>query len=123
MRRRLLNLLTAVSLLLCVATAVLWARSYNVLYQLRRTDVDRATGGVRVRTCLVAGGRVVWSVTRYRGKADFYTEGVPPEGWRLFRDPYFYAWRPPEHGPWFGSWKAQPGGGATAWGPAGTSRD
>ena len=32
MTRRLLNLLTALSLLLCVAVAVLWVLSYQVLY-------------------------------------------------------------------------------------------
>ena len=36
MTRRLLNLLTAVSLLLCVAVCVLWVRSYLVLDQVGR---------------------------------------------------------------------------------------
>src|SRR5688572_11865998 len=37
MRRRLLNLLTALSLLLCVAACVLWVRSYLVRERLERS--------------------------------------------------------------------------------------
>ena len=43
MRRRLLNLLTVMSLLLCVAVAVLWVRSYGNEDQLM-LDVPYATG-------------------------------------------------------------------------------
>jgi hypothetical protein len=41
MTRRLLNLLTALSLLLCVAVVVLWARSYWATETLRRADARR----------------------------------------------------------------------------------
>jgi hypothetical protein len=55
-RRRLFNIASAVSLLLCVATAVLWARSYAVVYseirqrlrvQGQQTEMD--TSILRVR--------------------------------------------------------------------------
>jgi hypothetical protein len=51
MKRRLVNLLTALSLLLCVAVCVLWVRSYRVVDELTytsdrsRTIVTTAEGG------------------------------------------------------------------------------
>jgi hypothetical protein len=51
MLRRQLNLLTALSLLLCVAVVVLWVRSYWRFDQFRRHWVDREG--------LLHGGRVV----------------------------------------------------------------
>ena len=46
MKRRLLNVLTAVSLLLCVAVIALWVRSYWCFDQLARQRLD-ATGRLR----------------------------------------------------------------------------
>ncbi|HEY7091079.1 MAG TPA: hypothetical protein VH518_23480, partial [Tepidisphaeraceae bacterium] len=48
MRRRLFTLLSAVSLLLCVATVGLWVRSYWVSYALERSEV-----GGRAATTIV----------------------------------------------------------------------
>jgi hypothetical protein len=57
MNRRLLNLLTAMSLLLCLAVVVLWVRSYWVLdewYRDRR--VRTAAGGKAAVVSVVSGG-------------------------------------------------------------------
>ena len=57
LRRRLLNLLTLLSLLLCVAVVALWVRSYWVFDRLMRLEGRRPDGGY-VRTDLkVALGR------------------------------------------------------------------
>ena len=120
MKRRLLNLLTGLSLLLCIATAVLWARSYNVLYAVRRTRVDQRTGGVCTRSCIVASGRLLVSVSLYRSDLEHFSDGPPPGGWRLYRDPYYYADRSFSPRPWLATWRAQQDGGRTVWGPAGT---
>src|SRR5512138_1265305 len=53
MTRRLLNFLTALSFLLCVAASVLWARSHR-----HEDRVSRRTRGGRY-TCVSAAGRVV----------------------------------------------------------------
>jgi hypothetical protein len=120
MKRGLLNLLTGLSLLLCIATAVLWARSYNVLYAVRRTRVDQRTGAVCTRSCIVASGRLLVSVGLYRSDLDHFSDGPPPGGWRLYRDPYYYADRSFSPRPWLATWRAQHDSGRTVWGPAGT---
>jgi hypothetical protein len=50
MRRRLLNFLTALSLLVCVAVAALWVRSYFVADWVRWSAVDYAAPEVHYRT-------------------------------------------------------------------------
>ena len=59
MIRRLLNLLTALSLLLCVLTVVLWARSYFV------RDAVEFMVGRRAGGAASAGGQLVVSVRKY----------------------------------------------------------
>jgi hypothetical protein len=54
MKRRLLNLLTAGSLLVCVALVVLWVRSYWATETLRRADAHRW------QSVSVAHGRVMY---------------------------------------------------------------
>ena len=49
MKRRLLNFLALCSLLLCVAVAVLWVRSYRVGLRHRRGPVQKGVGSDRVR--------------------------------------------------------------------------
>jgi hypothetical protein len=120
MKRRLLNLLTVLSLLLCIATAVLWARSYNVLYALRHTRVDQRTGGTCTKSFILGSGRLLVSVSRYRSDLDYFSDGPPPGGWTLYRDPYYYADRSFSPRPWLATWSAQYGSGRTVWGPAGT---
>jgi hypothetical protein len=86
MKRRLLNLLTAGSLLLFVAACVLWVRSYWVC------DDFSWTGG-RANTDLVASrGRVVWS--RITGEAPVSSGDWPPFVHRTFepRDLDAGAW-------------------------------
>src|SRR4051794_15847047 len=57
MARRLLNLLTAGSLLLCVAVAVLWVRSYQVAdYVMVSVGIDGSHVSVARGNC-----RIVWS--------------------------------------------------------------
>src|SRR5688572_17688239 len=53
MKRRLLNLLTALSLLLCVAVVVLWVRSFDVQDVLRWTTTRPAGADVRRTTCQI----------------------------------------------------------------------
>ena len=61
-RRRLLNLLTALSLLLCVAVCVLWVRSYWVAYHFtgdRKYSVRYLGGG---RPSLTPPDHPLWNV-------------------------------------------------------------
>jgi hypothetical protein len=51
MRRRLVNSLTVLSLLLCVAAAALWVRSFYVQDVLRWQTTRAVDGGVRRTTC------------------------------------------------------------------------
>jgi hypothetical protein len=76
MRRRLLNLLTAVSLLLCVAAVALWVRSYRVgdwTIYLREGDPDDVLAG-RLYASLTE-----WSVYSTKGRVEIswisYTPG------------------------------------------------
>jgi len=55
-RRRLLNLAAAVSLVLCVTTVVIWARSYWV------TDTFEWASHYRTRFVAITGGRVLLQV-------------------------------------------------------------
>ena len=65
MRRRLLNLLTALSLLVCVAVVVLWVRSYVVSDWVSRYWVTGRAGGADAVGCVLLTGdgrlRVEWS--------------------------------------------------------------
>jgi hypothetical protein len=70
MRRRLLNLLTALSLLLCVGVGVLWVRSY---WRMDQAFVAR-------------NGRLVW-VGSLRGRVDF----VCVNGWPGVVGPRWHA--------------------------------
>jgi hypothetical protein len=65
MKRRLLNLLTALSLLLCVAAAVLWVRSYTTVdsLHLKSREAGLAVYAWRGRAC--AGG---WLSADYEGR-------------------------------------------------------
>ena len=57
MTRRLFNLLTAAALLLCVATLVVWARSYFATDTLRVVGRERVTRVVLFRGEAVVGSR------------------------------------------------------------------
>ena len=56
-RRRLLNLLTGLSLLLCVAMAALWVRSYSVFDRLTHYDSHRPGGHYEDKSLYIALGR------------------------------------------------------------------
>jgi 4-amino-4-deoxy-L-arabinose transferase-like glycosyltransferase len=56
-RRRLLNLLTALSLLLCVAVCVLWVRSYRVADGFARTQPSES------HSVESGSGEIVWTHT------------------------------------------------------------
>ena len=98
MKRRFLNVLTALSLLLCVAVSVLWVRSYwasDVLEwvyvspaELRAVTVSTTSGGLTVSNR--TGGPVVarpgqdrngWSFWRY-SESIFSTVGRPKPSWQ-----------------------------------------
>jgi hypothetical protein len=84
--RHLFTILSAASMLLCIVTAVLWARSYNVLYQLRRITVDTRTANHRTVTVVLASGRLQLVMVQLPGDPAFLAEGIPPTGWKLHRD-------------------------------------
>ena len=67
MRRRLLNLLTAVSLLLCVAVLALWVRSYNVGDRLTWTHLERRAGFLDSRFVTLYSGAGAFMVERRAG--------------------------------------------------------
>jgi hypothetical protein len=73
MRRSLINLAAAMSLLLCVAACVLWVRSHGLTDQLvwRRADGQRSIASYR--------GRVVLSLWMTTTRAVF----SPPDGYEL----------------------------------------
>jgi hypothetical protein len=102
-----LNVLGLASLLICLATAVLWARSYR-----RRDAVSRADGTAFVFSSY--DGRLTLTVTRYNGwhnKPPRYgwRQGEPASLWWAFAQPikgeerriqrfgFFWAVYKPEH--------------------------
>jgi hypothetical protein len=86
MTRRLLNLLTAVSLLLCVAVCVLWVRSYWVrdqwTYRWREVHGDNDTFGAFGLTLL--GGQV-WAGYWWQDNTHLRRphEGFTADAWRV----------------------------------------
>jgi hypothetical protein len=95
MKRRLLNVLAALSLLLCVAVAVLWVRSYG---RSERFFVGRDRGSVLV--------------TR-DGDFAFYRSDLIKYHWRrTFSYDYSGAWRVPA-----GHWDLGSGPSERRWGP------
>ena len=83
MTRRLLNLLTALSLLLCVATLALWVRSYFASDYVRRVGIDRQVSFINVNERVVDTGRgyvaITRSLDRFRLREDI--GGVFVSGW------------------------------------------
>jgi hypothetical protein len=86
MTRRLLNLLTALSLLLCIAVLALWVRSYwardQWSYRWREVQGDNDSFGAHGLTSL--GGQVWigywWQDNRYLRRSH---EGLSVEAWRI----------------------------------------
>jgi hypothetical protein len=75
-RRRLLNLLTVLSLLLCVAAAALWVRSYVVYEQVGRITSDHGADIVRS-----ASGRLHFDHTfNMAGGWEHHTGVQAPDG-------------------------------------------
>ena len=79
MARRLLTLLTVLSLLLCVAVCVLWVRSYFVGDTVRHSRIQ-LVGGWNV-------GELIIQTSSGRGGVEFHTDRVvhDPEYYRLWR--------------------------------------
>src|SRR5215213_5119365 len=81
MRRRLSNVATAVSLVLCVATAALWVRSYVVADGLKwqsRPDASSAANSLFVTSD--RGGVVAWQMWESIAESQdgfFWTRGAP----------------------------------------------
>ena len=61
---RLLNLLTALSLLLCVAACVLWVRSYFASDYVRRVGIDGQVSFINVNEWVIDTGRGYVAITR-----------------------------------------------------------
>src|SRR4051812_47716896 len=75
MRRRLFTLAAAVSLLLCLATAALWVRSYWRGYGLQHADPITARPYIMIQWIGVNSGRLIY----YSGTSQ---GAVPPkQGW------------------------------------------
>jgi hypothetical protein len=80
MTRRLLNLLTALSLVLCVAVGALWVRSYFVFEEWvwQTEQVDRRDGTVwNVLTEHIRSSRGWWSHVTYNAQGEPNT--LPPD--------------------------------------------
>ena len=86
MRRRLLNVLTALSLLLCVAVVALWVRSYRLADSVEWRD-SRGWRSVRSARGYVVVGLLVadWSGSREHFHAPRYQRdgASPPYNWLL----------------------------------------
>jgi hypothetical protein len=88
-RRRLLNFLTVLSLLLCVAVCVLWVRSYGdgdwFIVKWDR-QVPRGPWVTREWELFSAGGgvRVAADWTAYRGRRQHAPADDPSPGWRVY---------------------------------------
>jgi hypothetical protein len=100
MPRRLFTLLSALSLLLCVAVAALWVRSCYVSDSVGRVTWDDATDGTRVgwreSAVISARGTLAWFNSRQAVEgqyARFFSDlgptrnDRPPEGWHRERRP------------------------------------
>ena len=93
LRRWLFNLLASLSLLLCICTSILWARSYNILYILSRDqDYHQYTGGWS-ETFRLDQGRVMFLVSLIPDAQRTQSYTPPPAKWTLYREPYWYAFR------------------------------
>jgi hypothetical protein len=94
MARRLLNLLTALSLLLCVAVAVLWARSY---VKADFVGFKHPQRGVAV---ISSGGAVYIGLSS--GVGGFYFRSNPASQWGLSDSRWwpFYSDRDTAKGAW-----------------------
>jgi hypothetical protein len=106
-RPLLFNGLGTVSLMLCLATAVSWARSYNVLYIWSRFDTDSRSVGYREKDIRLDQGRVTVSIDSFPQSQ--LNPWIAPQGagrWNLLHDPYWFADRrryPPAWFVWFES--------------------
>lgn len=93
LRRWLFNAIASLSLVLCVCAAILWARSYNVLYIIsREQDYQQYTGGW-VELLRLDQGRLSFFVilTPEARRTKLYM--APPGKWTLYREPYWFAFR------------------------------
>lgn len=93
MLRRLFTVLSAVSLLLCVAAVVLWVRSYSVGDVLSRTTVTRDKGRydwAYVYAYSGAGALLVEEKSSAETGAFFFEgpHGEPGFSWRRIETPY-----------------------------------
>ena len=101
MKRRLLNLLTGLSLLLCIATVALWVRSYGTsdaaLHRSERlVRVHSGGGGIVVSRVELFHRRGTWGSSMNGGTTDLaaysetrmpYSDNFPP-GWDQIARPY-----------------------------------
>ena len=88
MARRLFTLLSALSLLLCMATVVLWVRSYYVGDSVLWNPLDPQGHGARWRLYEVMSGTGLLRVqgTTLRAKPYSYLDGWRKPEWRYVRE-------------------------------------
>ena len=80
-RRRLFTILSAASLLLCVATCALWVRSLGRVETLRRLAIGPESS-IREDRVISGQGRIEWWRWRANGLADLpLSETVGPQPW------------------------------------------
>ena len=112
MTRRLLNLLTVLSLLLCVAVVVLWVRSYwhfdRLTLSRNRPSAGSQRSDVEIVTVGSMPGRVLFAAVRVAGADALWFEwaysdapSVRDPGLHLARGGYAYNRRATRHRPLF----------------------
>jgi len=89
MKRRAFQLAASLSLLLCIATSLLWARSYNTAFWLIREDFDASSGATEFARIHLATGRVTIDDTRYHLPEELHSL---PSGrrWEFYRNPNWF---------------------------------
>jgi hypothetical protein len=104
LRKHLLKLLTALSLLLCVAVCVLWVRSYWVFSRVSHRapysggPADRLPGGWDLTDVVLHRGR--FYVERASDRSRFATVRKPVAHWEWFEHPTREPSLDFEHGYW-----------------------
>jgi hypothetical protein len=105
--RRLLNVLTVFSLVLCVATLVVWAHTYSVSYVWDRRGFDEKSKAYSGDQIWLGSGRVTVLSARYHVPNLDLWEPLPA-GWQYRRDTFYWAERhDPAIEPLFKLWEFQ----------------
>jgi hypothetical protein len=109
-RARLFHVAAVLSLGICISSAVMWARSYNVSYRLARQQYDPATRIYEAVGFGLSSGRLTWA--HDSGPIPIGVDVVMPlrEGWQEWRNTYWFADRAKYPFNWFFfNWEQTPG--------------